>query len=671
MILETLTLKNFGLYRGEQTLDLRPSRKNGQIQPIVLIGGINGGGKTTIFDAVQLALYGSRGNYSKRSNVPYDIFLRESIHHGIALSDGAAVELTFSITSGGEQHRYEVRRVWTQKRQTLRERLYVYRDGERDQSLAEHWIDLVEEVIPLGVSQLFFFDAEKIRFLADDDTGSESLGSAIKSLLGLDLAERLIADAAILETRLSEELPNQDDDAAVQELALAIEAKQEEIKKLREDRASLENQRLRAERKLSDARREFENSGGTHWEARLERERKLSALRAREGDIRQQLVRLAASPMPLTLVPHLLDSTSLQNSKEQHAREAKIVRDTLAKRDAKVIRKLEQEHVPKEVIGLIQRIQQDDRKTWSGKCGVQSRHSLSDSAQRSLANLLADAMPALLAEAKKLIAGLNSCIRDREQLQRILKQTPDDGDVVEIVHRLNETTRDAATRNEQANRLDSEIATLVGQQTTLQNELQKLRRSAVDHQIHHEEAARMAELTIRTQDTMKKYLQRATADKIDRLSGFISKSFRFLLRKKTLVQRVEIDPQSFVITLFGEHGKAIPKQRLSEGEKQIFAISVLWGLAQASPRPLPAIVDTPMARLDSEHRRHLVERYFPNASHQVVILSTDTEVDRGFYDALESKLARAYHLNYDEKSKVTVAKEGYFWQTPETNGVCR
>jgi len=54
----------------------------------------------------------------------------------------------------------------------------------------------------------------------------------------------------------------------------------------------------------------------------------------------------------------------------------------------------------------------------------------------------------------------------------------------------------------------------------------------------------------------------------------------------------------------------------------------LWGLARASARPLPAVIDTPMARLDAAHRQHLVERYFPNASHQVIVLSTDTEVDR-------------------------------------------
>ena len=89
---------------------------------------------------------------------------------------------------------------------------------------------------------------------------------------------------------------------------------------------------------------------------------------------------------------------------------------------------------------------------------------------------------------------------------------------------------------------------------------------------------------------------------------------------------------------------------------------MLWGLARASSRPLPAVIDTPMARLDAVHRQHLVERYFPHASHQVVILSTDMEVDRQDYQMLQPAIARAYHLNYDEARKVTVGEQGYFWK---------
>ena len=115
---------------------------------------------------------------------------------------------------------------------------------------------------------------------------------------------------------------------------------------------------------------------------------------------------------------------------------------------------------------------------------------------------------------------------------------------------------------------------------------------------------------------MQAFLKRATEKKIARLSDLVTTSFRFLLHKQQLVERVVIDPDDFSITLIDKAGMVLPKDRLSEGEKQIFAISVLWGLSQASARPLPAIIDTPIGRLDSEHRKQRVERDFPHASHQ-------------------------------------------------------
>ena len=130
-----------------------------------------------------------------------------------------------------------------------------------------------------------------------------------------------------------------------------------------------------------------------------------------------------------------------------------------------------------------------------------------------------------------------------------------------------------------------------------------------------------------------------------------------------MVERIHIDPATFAITLFNEAGHALSKQRLSEGEKQIFAISVLWGLARALAHPLPAIIDTPMARLDAAHRRNLVERYSPVASHQVIILSTDTEVDRHYYTSLQPHIAQSIPpllrgtVQGDEASE-----EGYFWE---------
>ncbi len=106
------------------------------------------------------------------------------------------------------------------------------------------------------------------------------------------------------------------------------------------------------------------------------------------------------------------------------------------------------------------------------------------------------------------------------------------------------------------------------------------------------------------------------------------------------------------------------KQELSAGEKQIYAISVLWALGRVSGRPLPIIIDTPLARLDRDHRTLLGKRYFPHVSHQVIVLSTDTEVDEEFIPLLGDTVARSYELRFDSASQSSQAIEGYFKEEP-------
>jgi DNA sulfur modification protein DndD len=79
------------------------------------------------------------------------------------------------------------------------------------------------------------------------------------------------------------------------------------------------------------------------------------------------------------------------------------------------------------------------------------------------------------------------------------------------------------------------------------------------------------------------------------------------------------------------------------------------------------IVDTPLGRLDSEHRTKLIEGYFPIASHQMIVLSTDTEVDESFYSDLAPDISRAYKLEYDGKYGATRVREGYFWHQKEAS----
>src|SRR5262249_8500079 len=121
-----------------------------------------------------------------------------------------------------------------------------------------------------------------------------------------------------------------------------------------------------------------------------------------------------------------------------------------------------------------------------------------------------------------------------------------------------------------------------------------------------------------------------------------------------------IDRDDLSVRLVGADGHDLRPERLSAGERQLLAIAILWGLARAAGRPLPAVIDTPLGRLDSEHRTRLIERYFPYASHQVILLSTDEEIDEQYLNQLAPVIGRKYLLNYDQSTSSTSVIPGYF-----------
>jgi DNA sulfur modification protein DndD len=89
-------------------------------------------------------------------------------------------------------------------------------------------------------------------------------------------------------------------------------------------------------------------------------------------------------------------------------------------------------------------------------------------------------------------------------------------------------------------------------------------------------------------------------------------------------------------------------------------VSILWGLSRASGRSLPAIIDTPLGRLDGHHRNKLVKNYFPKASNQVILLSTDQEIDEDLYGKIKKVTAQEYVIEYSHEQQTSEIYEGYF-----------
>ena len=108
--------------------------------------------------------------------------------------------------------------------------------------------------------------------------------------------------------------------------------------------------------------------------------------------------------------------------------------------------------------------------------------------------------------------------------------------------------------------------------------------------------------------------------------------------------------------------KNIDLSRLSRGERQIFILSLYWSIIELSGQDIPFVIDTPYARIDANHRKEISEKFFPNISKQVVILSTDEEINEEYYQVIKPYVAREYLLINDENQNKTSVETRYFFE---------
>ena len=100
----------------------------------------------------------------------------------------------------------------------------------------------------------------------------------------------------------------------------------------------------------------------------------------------------------------------------------------------------------------------------------------------------------------------------------------------------------------------------------------------------------------------------------------------------------------------------------SKGEKQIYILCLYWALIKSSDIEIPFIIDTPYARIDETHRNNITSEYLSSISNQVIILSTNTEIDEKAYKEIKPKLNGEYLIEYDDKNRKTIQTKGYFFE---------
>jgi DNA sulfur modification protein DndD len=664
MIFTKFVLENYGLFSGRNEFDLTPRTRRGKQRPIILFGGKNGAGKTTFLGALRLLFYGRKSLDGRPGQKEYEEALLGKTHRNKFSehrSSYAKVGLGFDHVTGGEKAAYYVERSWTISRQgSINEFFKVEKNGSLLEDVGpDHWEAFVSDLVPERLSQLFFFDGEKIKSIAEDQSSNEAISEAIQSLLGLDAVISLKADLSIYKTRLlkSENPGSSDRDlekclAEIQNLKVAQDRLADSLPELSSKLDGITTS-------ITNLETGLQQRGGSLAQERGKNLERLKQLTSEVERLESGIREACDGAAPFVLCPGIVNSLVEQLNIEEADRNRLTKLKTIDEFRNYLLTKAK--GTTDQAKSIRQFVEQQIESFASKESkGSNSRiiHALSDRASHALETLLTSESPEAGANLAELLQQLNESHQSLIRIERNLQQTPDEKDLADLLSKLNVKLREKAEVEHQREQRTEEQRQISEKMAALERQKLKLEQRLAASSKHRDKLHQIEKIG----PALEEYRLRLAQAKIETLQGEVTKCFNSLARKDDFVRRISVDATSFAVTLYDKQDRPIPKEELSSGEKQIFAIALLWGLARTSGRPLPVVIDTPLGRLDSDHRSTLIKNYFPNAGHQVILLSTDTEVDQALFEQLSPAVSHCYHLEYENNEGRTRASEEYFWK---------
>jgi DNA sulfur modification protein DndD len=247
-----------------------------------------------------------------------------------------------------------------------------------------------------------------------------------------------------------------------------------------------------------------------------------------------------------------------------------------------------------------------------------------------------------------------------DSANRMLEAVPSEDKVRSILEQLKSKEKDLGHEKGRLEFLNSELKEIEIEQ----EKIQKIIRAKLD-EISAELTKKHLDDRIlnhakRSRHTLETFKVKLLDSHLSRVGEEITNCFRLLHRKNKFLLKFEIDSSDYSLKIIKPDNSTITAKSLSAGERQLLAVSILWALAKCSGKKLPTVIDTPLGRLDGPHREKVVNNYFPKASDQVLIFSTDSEITNDFYLNLKKYISSEYSINYDEDSESSSITKGYF-----------
>lgn len=660
----SITLCNFKSFRGEHTIDLSANENNKE--KIILIVGANGSGKTTILEAIKLCMFGKRFNGNVLSDKDYKKYLISVKNkHSVREKDEMFfIQLHIELDDSFLPYSLVLRREWKfNNRKLTKEDFTISREGAPLEIIPrEYWEDYLVSLFPPYILEYFFFDGERVKELAIGNNSDKILREAIRDLIGLRSYETLNFDINSLIRKIKYRNIN------IPGLKKKIEEKDNEIfladKKISKIDTEIEakvHKLIELVKEKEKSERNLRRKAGVLAKEKEKSERSLSELNEELEKLNSQIRQTYGEIIPFVIASDLCRDLLNQIKKEKHLKELMASRQVLKELNQKLIEKTKssktflalspeqlkniKEEINSIFLGIFEEINIDSSTSLI--------HDLTGAEMDGIENILNNVRERAKSNIQTILKQRERIIIQSKKLKGKLKQTSNEDFVKEYIDILSTIETNIKILRNEIESLRNDKKILLEKKEKVNTVIGKLEEEIVCGDMEY----RKIDVCIRVRNVINEFIETAIISEIEELEQKITHLYNTLSNKDDMVKEIEIDPKELTIRLIGFEDEILNRENISTGEKEIYALSVLWGLSKVSNKKFPIIVDSLLARLDNTHVENIVKNFFPNAGEQVVILAHDREIDERLYNKLKLYIGKEYTLSlYDDKK----IKEGYF-----------
>ena len=717
MIINNIKLKNFRSYEDETEFSFSPKdNKN-----IVLIGGENGAGKSTLFEAIKLCIYGPMSYGYLGINSNYLTKIKNNINNNAFKNDivKCYISISLSFKEGTQINEYTLNRSWEYIKQRIVENFEVIKNGTLlNEDEINYFNRYLQSVLPPGLFDFFFFDGEELTEFFIGKNSSNSLKDAVLQLFNFDTFNILKKQLLSFQRNISKNNNSLSDIQSLYDEALnRVKTAQSQIELFTSQIESKEIDLDELIVKKNNIDEEFKNSGGILENERAEITSKINKLENERSIINQEIKDFCNDILPFIIVSDLLSDTKKQIEKEENISSYKAVKNKLSgeviKKSFNSIPTLNNSSADFNEVAItilnnmfdIKELENIDEillLSADQKVNVLSIITSILSKNEQLKNSIVnnfDRLKLIAIEIKDCRDKLNSTVSG-ELVENYLKEISEVNNVIRNVQ------SDIITLKHNLDTCHEELRNAEYHYTRAKNQYTS---SLQDNNV--------LELSSNVTDYLDALLATLTKDKLRLIEDNFIDIFKTIIRKNEYVSSIVID-DSFESTLYVTRSYSsleiqniisnlgindiskkygimfiedllnkYPVSSLTElieylnnnpswepieirtkvnvndfskGEKQIYILCLIWALIKSSGVEVPFIIDTPYARIDESHRKTLTVDYLPNISKQVIILSTNEEIDSNLYNVIKPYICDEYLLLYNENARKTEVKKGYF-----------